>query len=343
LSQVELAAQSRVTEIENEARREIERREAVFKQEMERMSASQRELQGQLAMTRDQLTMLSHQSRPETAAPDFQNGTAQSELMGCISALRAEVQQLQQSRSSRSSRAPTVTCDGTPPPGAVPIAAPCVAPFPASVPASPTPLLSPLPVYQHPPPSYHSLGAPVSSHRPHGDSPSGSSDSSEPGGGGGWGGPPGGSPLPPHGSPHRPRGDVRSAGVGSGVFLDEYDIYKNKDLSLVKIDTLPVDAGMYRGWRNAFLTKVSAIDKTGQNVILRWLSQAFDGTSQRTSLMMRRPCTVLMHTLRRCSWMQSICAVRLDFSSSHTPRHASRHYMLQRVVCCLDCWPKGSS
>ena len=65
--------------------------------------------------------------------------------------------------------------------------------------------------------------------------------------------------------------------MGSGIVVEEGDVCRNKDLSLVKIDTLPVDAGMYRSWRNAFLTKVSSIDRTGRNVILQWLSVAFDG------------------------------------------------------------------
>ena len=59
------------------------------------------------------------------------------------------------------------------------------------------------------------------------------------------------------------------------VLNDESLVYKAKDLVLVKIETIPVDAAQFRGWKNAFLTKASSIDKTGQNRILQWLLQAF--------------------------------------------------------------------
>ena len=69
----------------------------------------------------------------------------------------------------------------------------------------------------------------------------------------------------------------RSAGVGSGrVELTEQQIYKSKDLSLVKIEQLPINAAQFRSWRNAFITKTCAIDQTGQDVILTWISEAFN-------------------------------------------------------------------
>ena len=69
----------------------------------------------------------------------------------------------------------------------------------------------------------------------------------------------------------------RSAGVGSNrVELTEKEIYKSKDLSLVKIEQLPVNAAQYRSWRNAFITKTCAIDQTGQDIILTWISEAFN-------------------------------------------------------------------
>ena len=62
-----------------------------------------------------------------------------------------------------------------------------------------------------------------------------------------------------------------SIGVGSAAVFDESVIFKAKDLSLIKIETIPVDAAQYGGWKNAFLTKASSIDKTcktGQSQIL---------------------------------------------------------------------------
>ena len=53
-------------------------------------------------------------------------------------------------------------------------------------------------------------------------------------------------------------------------------MYKHKDLSLVKIDALPRDAAQFRSWKNAFVTKVCAIDRTGSDTLLRWLLPAFE-------------------------------------------------------------------
>ena len=92
------------------------------------------------------------------------------------------------------------------------------------------------------------------------------------------GGSGGGSPSSPGGSGF-PEGSFahRSAGVGSGrVELTEKEIYKSKDLSLVKIEQLPVNAAQFRSWKNAFITKTCAIDQTGQDIILTWLSEAFN-------------------------------------------------------------------
>ena len=84
----------------------------------------------------------------------------------------------------------------------------------------------------------------------------------------------------------------RSAGVGSNrVELTEKEIYESKDLSLVKIEQLPVNAGQYRSWRNAFITKTCAIDQTGQDIILTWVSEAIkpeDGDQLHSSGILRR-------------------------------------------------------
>ena len=69
----------------------------------------------------------------------------------------------------------------------------------------------------------------------------------------------------------------RSAGVGSGrVELTEKEIYKSKDLSLVKIEQLPVNAAQFRSWKNSFITKTCAIDQTGEDVILSWIAESFN-------------------------------------------------------------------
>ena len=58
--------------------------------------------------------------------------------------------------------------------------------------------------------------------------------------------------------------------------LTEKEIYKSKDLSLVKIEQLPINAAQFRSWKNAFITKTCAIDQTGQDIILTWISEAFN-------------------------------------------------------------------
>ena len=94
------------------------------------------------------------------------------------------------------------------------------------------------------------------------------------GGGGGSPGSPGASGLQ-GGSTNSPL--HRSAGVGSNrVELAEKEKYKSKDLSLVKIEQLPVNAAQYRSWRNAFIAKTCAIDQTGRDIILTWISEAFN-------------------------------------------------------------------
>ena len=107
------------------------------------------------------------------------------------------------------------------------------------------------------------------------NSSGGSSPSSSESDGGGGGG---GFPGSPHFSedPHEMRGNL-SIGVGSNVlgFMLEKDVYRSKDLTLIKIESLPTSASEFRVWRNTFLTKVASIDQTGQDVILGWVMQSF--------------------------------------------------------------------
>ena len=105
---------------------------------------------------------------------------------------------------------------------------------------------------------------------PPGDSSSSSSESRSSRGGGGGG------------FPGSPQYDAQSfghasVGVGSGPlgFMVEKDVYRSKDLSLIKLETLPTTAAEFRAWRNTFVTRISSIDQTGQDIILAWVMQAF--------------------------------------------------------------------
>ena len=73
----------------------------------------------------------------------------------------------------------------------------------------------------------------------------------------------------------------RSQGIGSTGVVEEADVYRNKDLSLVKIDSLPRDVAQFRGWKNAFVTRLCSIDKfkTGKDTILHWVMPAFEVAS----------------------------------------------------------------
>lgn len=67
----------------------------------------------------------------------------------------------------------------------------------------------------------------------------------------------------------------RSVGVGSGFHtLFEKDVYRSKDLNLLKIEQLPSSASAFCSWRSSFLTKTCGIDAAGENVILTWLTEA---------------------------------------------------------------------
>lgn len=153
----------------------------------------------------------------------------------------------------------------------------------------PTPVF---PIHKTSGPDFWSISTPTQPPQPPGSDPSGSSSSEDgrrgggfPGGNSPGGGTPGGGPPPGGFSPYGGNSPgQRSQGVGSTMINDESQIYKAKDLSLVKIETLPADAAQYRGWRNSFLTKASSIDKTGQNRILQWLLQAFTPDTTREML-----------------------------------------------------------
>ena len=94
-----------------------------------------------------------------------------------------------------------------------------------------------------------------------------SSDSDEDDGDGGGGG----SPFRVD-TPH-----AVSVGIGSGLLhWNEKEIYRSKDLSLIKLDQLPTSAAEFRSWRNSMLTIVASIDQTGSDLVLGWLLESFN-------------------------------------------------------------------
>ena len=80
-------------------------------------------------------------------------------------------------------------------------------------------------------------------------------------------------------TPHIAAHSRRSFGVGSAIVVDESDVYKCQDLTLIKIDTLPRDAAHFRSWRNSFISSLCSIDRTGQDTLLRWIMPAFEVTN----------------------------------------------------------------
>lgn len=52
-------------------------------------------------------------------------------------------------------------------------------------------------------------------------------------------------------------------------------MYRSKDLTLIRIESAPKSASEFRARKNTFLTKVAALDQTGQDIVLAWALQAF--------------------------------------------------------------------
>ena len=131
--------------------------------------------------------------------------------------------------------------------------------------------------------------SPVSTNRSSGGPPYGFPQR-DPGGGGSPGG---GDGDPGFNAGYGQMRGTRSVAAGSGLLVDEGQIYKAKDLQSITVPALPTDAAQFRGWRNSFLTKASSIDRTGQNRIMTWLLESFSADVtveylQQTSLEMPR-------------------------------------------------------
>ena len=222
-----------------------------------------------------QLTMFKHEGHAlQPPAPLVeQNGAVNyEELMRCIQDLRSEVQMLKTNKKERKKK------EGVHMPEAA-IARP---PFMhIGTPLGTSPLVgSPVPSACAGFPTL-SPQAPPGSHDKH--TPPSSSSSSTSFDDGSEGLPPGGGSPSGPGSWQGGRGlsspsrAFQSIGVGSAaVILSEKDVYRSKDISLVKVDTLPSSAAEFRAWRNTFVTRIAAIDQTGQDIVLKWLLEGFD-------------------------------------------------------------------
>ena len=254
---------------------------------LETQQSQQQELLTTVRKLQSELTSLKHQNVPSTPTVVTDNGTdiqdIQRQMVQMMHDLSKEVQTLKQDRQTDLLRAHLHKQGGTPSP---------IAPSPAwsgsacaGIPdnfniATPTLGVSRDKIPEPSSSSGHASHPSLPLKPPREPSSPGSSASSSTsagrrgGGGGGSSGSPGASGF--HG------GSVnsslhRSAGVGSGrVELTEKEIYKSKDLSLVKIEQLPINAAQFRSWKNAFITKTCAIDQTGQDIILTWISEAFN-------------------------------------------------------------------
>ena len=254
---------------------------------LETQQSQQQELLTTVRKLQYELTSLKHQDVPSTPPVVVDNGTdiqeIQRQMVQMMHDLSKEVQTLKQDRQTDLLRAHLHKQGGTPSP---------IAPSPvwsgsacAGIPdnfniATPTLRVSRDKIPEPSSSSGHASHPSLPLKPPREPSSPGSSASSSTsvgrrgGGGGGSSGSPGASGF--HG------GSVnaslhRSAGVGSGrVELTEKEIYKSKDLSLVKIEQLPINAAQFRSWKNAFITKTCAIDQTGQDIILTWISEAFN-------------------------------------------------------------------
>ena len=100
---------------------------------------------------------------------------------------------------------------------------------------------------------------------------SSSSDDDEPGGGGPGGGGGGGPPGPPSDD-----GIDELLGGGRGPpdlswSVIETDCYKDKDLVLIKCPDIPMDSAKAESFWNAFKTELSAIDRSLEDILTKWL------------------------------------------------------------------------
>ena len=73
----------------------------------------------------------------------------------------------------------------------------------------------------------------------------------------------------------------KTQGIGSAGVMDEGGCPSQQRFVPVKIDRLPRDAARFRGWKNAFVTQLCSIDKTGKDMILHWVVPTFEVKSSK--------------------------------------------------------------
>ena len=200
---------------------------------LENQRVEHQETLAQVASLQNEVTMLRHSVATPTPVQDLKGAVNQKELMSVIESLRQEIRQTQAKPVQPPMMIPIATppydamsaCAGFPPGHS-----------PKKFPEGPSPKKSPDPG----PYKWSDTATAI----PRG---SDSSSSSSPGG---PPGPPGGGH---HGgssqggsSPHSQRG-WQSIGIGSADVMTEESVYRYKALQTIKIDSLPQDAGAFRG------------------------------------------------------------------------------------------------
>ena len=65
------------------------------------------------------------------------------------------------------------------------------------------------------------------------------------------------------------------AGFPQKEDLSEKKIVDNRALLCLKLDPVQDNAAGFRTWRNALLVQIAKLDKSGENLVHRWLSEAF--------------------------------------------------------------------
>ena len=265
-NQVQLHAQTQL----READAKIQQLMAVVESQhrtLETQRVEHREALVQVAALQNEVTMLRHSASTPTPAQDLNGAVNQKELMSVIESLRQEIRQTQ----TKPVQPPVIVPIATPPYDAMSACAGYPPGHsPKRFPEGPSPSQSPPP---NPTPFKWSETA---TSIPQGSSGSSSSSSGGPPGPPGRGPSGGGSqggqftPFP---------NEWHSVGVGSADVLTEESVYRHKALQSIKIDSLPQDAGAFRGWKNGIITKLCSIDVTGHEIILGWILEALDPTA----------------------------------------------------------------
>ena len=242
-------------------------------------------LMSQVAMLQNEITTLRHSSIPQTVQTQDQNGAVHIQgLMKMVSTLRNEVEIMKSYMSPPASKGKAKKGNITPPMveyqgvALSPGHQSACAGYPSSQEPSPVNWKMPesIPDVPRLPVKTYSINTTPSAIAPPPGPPSNpfsssSSSDDSPSGNGGGGYP--GSPQFDNSGRNR-----MSVGVGSSAlgFMAEKDVYRSKDLALIKLESLPTSASEFQSWKNTFLTRVASIDQTGLDVVLQWLVIPFE-------------------------------------------------------------------